>query len=210
MNGIEFIFSRHVRDFFLSVAKDRDVQPMPDPCQEEPNTSSLLDLPQLSELLPVGWKHTLFCTNRPRNLLLEFSFYFTDWLGRQEDGQIGTVPITYVEILFLLKEEPGCPFPSQHNQVDFERRPLRTRMIRPTVAVLFVFVSAYFCFVARLFGCESHLCTTLRKPELGIFCPLSGFRLGLSPDALKEAREAILTFNAARPMRTAADFARPA
>ena len=200
---------RLLRRFFLEVAKNREVTDKPDPCTVLPDVQYNLDLPQISELLCVGWAQVFQCTNRPHNLPMQFCQYMTEWIGNQEDGQLGTTSVSFLEILFLLHANNDCPFPFQSSSGCFECRIIQLRLTRPTVAELIGSVRDFFRFASRLFGFETHLIPALNRTQLGVICPVPGIYLGVSPDALKKAQEAIQLFTQARPLRRTCDYARP-
>ena len=80
---------------------------------------------------------------------------------------------------------------------------------RPTVTVLLHYVKTFVGTLVRSFGLGDRLVSGIGLLSFGVHPPQKGISLGCSRASLVDMRQELSTFTSARPIRVAADLARP-
>ena len=166
----------------------------------------------LSDEMPVGWRQVL----RAKTTTLP-SWFIEDLVSfvcQQDQDNVDTFSISWLELLFALHLHTGdgkVSFPvycsvsgswQDGNNVPFGE-------VRLTASVQLRLVRDAMSFALNQLGLSSVLVDGLNCLEIGVHFPLKGFCAGFDPLLLSKARAGIADWAAARPIRSAADLARP-
>ena len=163
----------------------------------------------LADLLPLGWR----AASKDVRLKVphEFACAILDYLLVQEDHASDAFPISWAELTVLLLRSGKVEFPvvcpvtggwcisegvsHQHARLTFAAQ---LRLLQETVSS-----------VLKALGVTDILLDGISLASLGYFRPAKGLKLMVDPFDLLQARETLIRFTARRPIRTAADLARP-
>ena len=198
-----------LRDFYLAIAKDNTIKEKDSPLDAPDNVQFSYTMAQISDVICIGWRNLVECTNLKSNLTLTFCNRLIDWVVNTESSHTGTAQISYLEILYALLQDQSFSFPYNTGRGHLEDRAPSLWMQRPTIAELLSRIKDAFSVLSRVLGFESHLVLAIDCTGFGVTKPLAGLWLGLDSQTLQVSRESILALSRSRPFRRSSDFARP-
>ena len=148
-----------------------------------------------------------FCKDLPPNFVREVATFFLD----QDAAASYATPVSALEVVFILLRRDGFAFPATDPVTgvwaDAETVPFRPPVL--TIAVQHRLVKQVMRGIAKV-CCEAvSVCHCIDLVSLGVHFPLFGLCFGCCFDLLQQARCDVFSFSAKRPLRVAADLARP-
>ena len=118
--------------------------------------------------------------------------------------------VSWLELLFLVSSTSEVVFPavcpSTGGWISAKDVPFRTSL---HAAVQLRFIRAVCTRAFRLAGLSDVLCTEVDVTDFGVSMPMGGLWLGFSEAHMQAARQRLVLFTRARPVRTMSDLARP-
>ena len=166
---------------------------------------------RISEHVPVGWRQVLRRT--ACRVPLSFICALLELLWQQDESSLEVYEVSWLELLFSLPHFAGsslgfpvvCPHTGGWTSAGtslFQDAP-------STVAVQLRLVKEAIRFALDLLGLNFCLRSGLNRTEIGVCLPLDGIAIGYDAFILCKARSDLSDWTVARPIRSAADYARP-
>ena len=173
-----------------------------------PQDSQLVP-PSLAEALPLSGVAGIaqFCGDLPRSFVHEVATFVIE----QDADASSASPVSALEAVFMLLRLRGFDFPATDpvtgRWVAAETVPFRPPCL--TVAVQLRLVRQVLRGIAKACSGADFIVTDISLVSLGVHFPLLGLRFGCGSALLQQARNDVFTFANRRPLRVAADLARP-
>ena len=179
-----------------------------DQCWQLPRDLSVWE-PQLAEALPLGGLEEvrLECMCLPPGFVQDVVSFVVE----QDSQSHGAFPVSALEMVFVLLRRDGFLFPAVDRTsgkwADAATLPFRPHAV--TVAVQFRLVKQVLRGLAKTCKRDDLLVTGFDLVSLGVCFPLFGMIFGCDASILFQARQDLFSFTSRRPLRVAADLARP-
>ena len=142
---------------------------------------------------------------------IHFVQQILQWIQAHETSNVRVQPISFIELTFALLESDDIVWPYRNPMTSawqWDRH--HTQFTRPTLCYYHGIVRSVLLGVIQMFCRFSPLMRQLDRASLGITMPLDGIPVSFDP-AYKAGIGALVSrYTASRPIRRAADLARPA
>ena len=182
----------------------------PEPHESIPGPSALVwNTVALVDQMPIGW--TLQAANFPSDLPRSFVTAVWSMILQQDVQHDLKRRISFIELVFLAKHLGCLNFPAYCPRtggwIDAQHVPFRPE--RLTLAVQVKLFRRAVVAVLHHLGLGFLVLGGLDVDECGVLRPCDGLVIGVCPVSLHDARQHLCDFAARRPIRKAADLARP-
>ena len=126
------------------------------------------------------------------------------------DRDFGLYAMSWVELVFLLVRELDLPLPHYVSSRNvFELIPVHSHFTRPLMTGVLRTVRNTLRIFCRSFGFEDLLFEGKDRSDLGIFFPVGGLFISISPVTVDLVAGLVRSWTHSRPLRRACDVARP-
>ena len=174
---------------------------------QDPDADSAME--PLTDALTLDWPIRLSnCADFPGSIDPCYGRDLLSHLCMAETMDCELKPISLVELLFWFMGDADFMFLLPRG-AGFQRQALTLCLTRPTVTELMAGFRRHLHWVTTTLSLTDRLVQNLDRRPLGIHHPTDGIWLFLPPSELEEARGRLCRFTQTRPLRRAADYARP-
>ena len=161
-----------------------------------------------TDFLPEDWD--TFGASKLPELPLGFVKQFLTWILKLDEQSADSTDVSYLELVLHYQQGNGQAFPIATPDGGFQVAHATT-FARPTVASQLRIAARVIQTFGRHFALVGFLTSGIDSlVGFGVHPPQRGVRIGCGNDTLRAMRSCVASFSAARPIRVAADLARPA
>lgn len=159
---------------------------------------------------PINWALLLGQSEASKRYTSEFAFSVCTALFHLEASQEASFSVSYIELTLWLALDRQIPFPFwDPTGAKWILRGLSSRLLRPTLASLVVFVRHVLSTLADLYGLAQFAHSGLNRVCSGIVMPVEGLTIHSTQQFHARFSELAKAFGGTRALRKAADLARP-